>query len=199
MGKFDKFISTIGAVASIGPPGPPDHLHNQQTQYRNYGGPPPGGSPATDPTHPEIPPDQQRPPESLDPLDQETEPTPWYRKPAGLIAWIIAVAILIGLIVYGIMELIGGGEGTTYTPSTSATPTTTTTTPPAATNTEPSTTPPSSSAVEPPAQQPTQEPTLQPTQQQPTHRRHLPLPRIPSVITIPGMPNPVTLPPGLPY
>ena len=192
-------ISTIGAVASIGPPGPPDDFHNQQTEYRNYGGPPPGGSPATDRTDPELPPDQQQPPESLDPLDQETEPKPWYRKPAGLIGWIIAVAILIGLIVYGIMELIGGGEGTTYTPSTSATPTTTTTTtPPAATTTEPSTTPPTSSAVEPPAQRPTQEPTGQPTQQ-PTHRRHLPMPRIPSVITIPGMPNPVTLPPGLPY
>jgi hypothetical protein len=134
-------------VAGIGPPGPPDDFHNQQTEYRNYGGPPPGGSPAADPTHPEIPPGQQQPPESLDPLGQETEPTPWYRKPAGLIGWIIAVAILIGLIVYGIMELIGGGEGTTYSPSTSATPTTTTTAPPAATTTEPSTTPPTSTAA----------------------------------------------------
>jgi hypothetical protein len=185
-------------VASIGPPGPPQDFHNQQTRYRDYGGPPPGGSPATDPTYPEIPPGQQQPPEPPDPL-QETEPTPWYRKPAGIIGWIIAVSILIGLIVYGIMELIGGGEGTTYAPSTSATPTTiTTTTPPAATTSEPSTMPPTSSAAEPPAQAPTQEPTGQPTQQ-PTHRRHLPLPRLPSVITIPGMPNPVTLPPGLPY
>jgi hypothetical protein len=187
-------------VASIGPPGPPEHFHNQQTDYRDYGGPPPAGSPATDPTHPEIPPGY-RPPEPLDPLHQETEPTPWYRKPAGIIGWIIAVSILIGLIVYGIMELIGGGEATN-TPSTSTTPTTTTTTtPPAATTTEPSTSPPTSSAAEPPAQQPTQQPTRQPTQQQPTHRR-LPLPRIPSVINIPGMPNPVTLPPGmsgLPY
>jgi hypothetical protein len=185
-------------VASIGPPGPPQDFHNQQTRYRDYGGPPPGGSPATDPTYPEIPPGQQQPPEPPDPL-QETEPTPWYRKPAGIIGWIIAVSILIGLIVYGIMELIRGGEGTTYAPSTSATPTTiTTTTPPAATTSEPSTIPPTSSAAEPPAQAPTQEPTGQPTQQ-PTHRRHLPLPRLPSVITIPGMPNPVTLPPGLPY
>ncbi len=187
-------------MASIGPPGPPDDFHNQHTQYRNYGGQPPGGSPATDPPLPGIPPGQQQPPESLDPLGQESEPTPWYRKPAGIIGWIIAVAILIGLIVYGIMELIGGGEGTTNTPSTSATPTTTTTTtPPPETTTEPSATPPTSSPVEPPAQQPTQQPTGQPTQQQPTHRRRLPLPRIPSVITIPGMPNPVTLPPGLSY
>jgi hypothetical protein len=186
-------------VASIGPPGPPDDFHNQQTHYANYGagGPQPGGPPVTDPSPSEIPTHQQQPPESLDPLDQETEPTPWYRKPAGLIGWLIAVSILIGLIVYGIMELIGGGEGTTYTPSTSATPTTTiTTSTPPATTTEPSSTPPTSSSAESPAQQPTQEPTRQPTQQQPTHRRHLP--PIPSVITIPGMPNPVTLPPGLP-
>ena len=82
-------------MASIGPPGPPHDFHNQQTRDGNYGGPPPGGSPATDPTHPEIPPAQQQP---LDPLDQETEPTPWYRKPAGIIGWIIAVAILLGIL-----------------------------------------------------------------------------------------------------
>jgi hypothetical protein len=181
--------------------GPPDNFHNQQTQYANYGvgGQPAGGRPLADPPTAETHPGQQAPPGSPEPFDQETEPSPWYRKPAGLIGWIIAVLILLGLIAYGIMELIEGGEGTGPAPSTSTTPTTSTTTPPTSTTsttTEPTTTPPTSSAVEPPAQQPTQQPTHQPTQQPPRHRLHLPA--IPSVITIPGMPNPVTLPPGLP-
>ena len=182
--------------------GPPNDFHNQQTRYANYGRvgePLAGGPPPADPPTVESHPDQQAPPGPHDPFDRETEPSPWYRRPAGLIGWIIAVLILIGLIAYGIMELIEGGEGTSPAPSISSTPTTSTTTPPTSatsTTAEPTTTPPTSSAVEPPAQQPTQQPTHQPTQQQPTHRRHLP--QIPSVITIPGMPNPVTLPPGLP-
>ena len=183
--------------------GPPDNFHNQQTQYANYGlgGQPPSGEPP-----PAFPPpaateaDQQAPPDSPDPFDQETELKPWYRKPAGIIAWIIAVLILLALIVYGITELIQGGQGTTPAPSTSTTPTTTatpTTTPPSSETTPSSETPPTSSAVEPPAQQPTQQPTRQPTQPQPTHRHHLP--QLPWVITVPGMPSPITLPipPGL--
>jgi hypothetical protein len=170
----------------VAPNGPPDDFHNQRTQYGNYGVPP----------APETSPDQQEPPEAVDPFDQETEPTAWYRRPVVLIGWVIAVLILIGLIVYGLTELIGG-QGTSYTPSTSRTPTTTTTTTPPATSTTtgPTTAPPTSSAVEPPAQQPTQQPTHQPTQQEPTHRHHLP--PLPSVITIPEVPTVITLPPGL--
>lgn len=173
--------------------GPPDDFHNQQTQYADYGGL--GGRPRSgEPPPPaEIAPDQPESPEALDPFDREPEPTPWYRRPVGIIAWIVAVLILIALIVYGLMELIQGGSGTSPTPSTttSTTPTTATTTP---TPTTQSSETPTSSAVEPPAQQPTQQPTHQPTQQQPTHRHHLP--QLPSVITIPDGPV-VTLPPGL--
>jgi cytoskeletal protein RodZ len=111
----------------------------------------------------------------------------------GIIAWIVAVLILIALIVYGLMELIQGGSGTSPTPSTTSTTPTTATTTPTPTTTQSSETP-TSSAVEPPAQQPTQQPTHQPTQQQPTHRHHLP--QLPSVITIPDGPV-LTLPPGL--
>ncbi|OBI20997.1 hypothetical protein A5712_16570 [Mycobacterium sp. E2327] len=163
--------------------GPPDDFHNQRTQYANYG--------AAEP-----PPDQPEQPEALDPFEQEPEPTPWYRKPAGIIAWIIAVLILLALIVYGLMELIQGGKGTSPSPSTtsSTTPTTSTTTTMTPTTTESPAPPPTSSAAEPPAQQPTQQPTRQPTQQQPTHRHHMP--QLPSVITIPDGPV-VTLPPGL--
>lgn len=175
--------------------GPPDDFHNQRTQYANYGGP--GGPPPLGETPPETPPDQPESGDALDPFEQPPEPTPWYRKPAGIIAWIIAVLILLALIVYGLMELIqGGGQGTSPSPSTtsSTTPTTTATTTMTPTTTESSAPPPTSSAVEPPAQQPTQQPTRQPTQQQPTHRHHMP--QLPSVITIPDGPV-VTLPPGL--
>lgn len=188
----------------MAPNGPPDDFHNQRTQFANYGGPGGPPKPGESPPPADIPPDQPDAPEAseapgeLDPFDQEPEPTPWYRKPLGVIAWVIAVAILLALIVYGLMELIQGGQGTKPTPSTtsSTSPTSATTTPVTTTpTTTPSSETPTSSAVEPPAQQPTQQPTRQPTQQQPTHRHHLP--QLPSVITIPNGPV-VTLPPGLP-
>ncbi|OBK43172.1 hypothetical protein [Mycobacterium sp. 1081908.1] len=173
--------------------GPPDDFHNQRTQYANYGAL--GGSPAPGEAPAEPPPDQPEQPEALDPFEQQPEPTPWYRKPAGIIAWIVAVLILLALIVYGLMELIqGGGHGTSPSPSTTSSTTTTTTTTTTPTTTESSAPPPTSSAAEPPAQQPTQQPTRQPTQQQPTHRHHMP--QLPSVITIPDGPV-VTLPPGM--
>ncbi|OBA75455.1 hypothetical protein A5641_25910 [Mycobacterium sp. 1554424.7] len=172
--------------------GPPDDFHNQRTRYANYGAL--GGSPPPGEAPPETPLDEPEQPEALDPFEQPPEPTPWYRKPAGIIAWIVAVLILLALIVYGLMQLVQGGQSTSPSPSTtgSTTPTTTTTT--TMTTTESSAPPPTSSAVEPPAQQPTQQPTRQPTSQQPTHRHHMP--QLPSVITIPDGPV-VTLPPGL--
>lgn len=168
--------------------GPPDDFHDQATGHADYGlaDPPTSGQP------PLYPPDGSVQPEAFDAL--EGEPTPWYRKPPLLIAWLVFVAILIGLIVYGITELLHGEQGTTPSPSTSSTSTTTTTTtttPPTTTTTTPTT----SSAVEAPAQQPTQQPTREPTQQVPTHRHHLP--QVPSVITIPGVPTVITVPPGL--
>jgi hypothetical protein len=164
--------------------GPPDDFNNQPTQHGDYGVP-----------APPTPPEQFEPPESLDPFDEEAEPTPWFRRPVLLGGWALLVVILIGLIVYGIIELIHGDQGTGNIPSsTSAIPsaTSTTTTPPTtATTTTPATGPTTSSAVE----QPPQQPTHQPTQQPPTHRHHLP--PLPSVITIPEVPTVITLPPGL--
>jgi hypothetical protein len=176
-------VSTIGAVARKGPP---EDFHDQATQHAEYGiaEQPTSGEPAPNP------PDGFEQPQAFD--DLEAEPTPWYRKPPLLIAWLVFVAILIGLIVYGITELLHGGQGTSPSPSTSSTSATTTT----ATTTPTTTTPPTtSSAVEAPAQQPTQQPTHQPSQQEPTHRHHLP--QVPSVITIPGVPTTLTVPPGL--
>jgi hypothetical protein len=158
--------------------GPPDDFHNQPTQFSDFR--------AAQPPPPEAPAEGE-PPKFVDPLDAP-EPTPWYRKPAALAGWIAAVLILIGLIAFGLSELLHDTQGTGNTPSTSTStapsPTTTTTT-----------TPSTSATVEPPAQQPTRQPTRQPTQQQPTHRHHLP--PLPSVITIPEVPTVITLPPGL--
>lgn len=180
-------ISTIGAVARYGPP---DDFNRQPTQYADYGG---GGY---RPSGPPPPPTEPPAPEPAEPVDLDAEPAPWYRRPVMLIGWGLLVVILIALIVYGITELLKEAQGTSHTPSQTATttvPPTTTTTPPAPseTTTEPPTT---SSAVEPPPQ-PTRQPTHQKPAPAPSTHHHLP--PLPSVITIPGMPNPITLPPGL--
>ncbi|MEB4208433.1 hypothetical protein [Mycobacterium sp. 94-17] len=174
--------------------GPRDDFHNRPTQHGDFGvreQPPTGEIPSTGP--PPHPPQGFAEPGVVDPFDQETEPTPWYRKPAMLIAWLASVVILIALIVYGIIELIHGQQTVSHVPKTTTTttaPTTSTTT-----STTPTTTSPSSSAEQPPAQQPTQQEPTGGQTQQPSHHHHLP--QLPSVITIPGVPSPVTVPPGL--
>ncbi|MDM4138537.1 MULTISPECIES: hypothetical protein [Mycobacterium] len=175
--------------------GPRDDFHNQPTQHGDFGvseQPPTGDVPP--PAPPPNPPQGLEQPDGGDPFDQESEPTPWYRKPAMLIAWLVSVVILIALIVFGIIELIHG-QTVSHVPktTTSTTPTTTTTTPTTTTTTTSSS--PSSSAEEPPAQQPTQQQPTGGQTQQPSHHHHLP--QLPSVITVPGVPNPVTVPPGL--
>lgn len=175
--------------------GPRDDFHNQPTQHGDFGvseQPPTGDVPP--PAPPPNPPQGFEQPDGGDPFDQESEPTPWYRKPAMLIAWLVSVVILIALIVFGIIELIHG-QTVSHVPktTTSTTPTTTTTTPTTTTTTTSSS--PSSSAEEPPAQQPTQQQPTGGQTQQPSHHHHLP--QLPSVITVPGVPNPVTVPPGL--
>jgi hypothetical protein len=160
--------------------GPSDDFHNQQTTKAAFGM---DGAPSDTP--PETSPDQSETPE---PHHEGFEPAPWYRSPPLLIAWFLLVLILTALIVYGLGELIGGGEGTSPVPSSTTTTTTaptatttptTTTTPPVSTTTE--TTPPSTSAVQAPTQQqPTQQPTNQPTQK---HHPHLP--QLPPGIKLP--------------
>jgi hypothetical protein len=178
-------VSTIGAVARYGPP---NDFNNQPTAKADFGG---GGDSPVDESPP-IPADQS---ETSEPLDKETEPAAWYRKPVVLIVWALLVLVLIGLIVYGLGELIGGSEGTAPAPSmttttttapSSSTTTATTTTPPASTTTP--TAPPTSTAFQPP-------PTPQQPTQEPTQKHHPHLPPLPSVITIPKGPT-VTLPFG---
>jgi hypothetical protein len=187
--------------------GPPDDFNRLPTQQAGSGtGEYPLGPP---PQAPQAPQESQEshesqawrdlpttfvPFQSDDSDDPETEPTPWYRKPVNLIIWAVAVLILIGLIIYGIVELIGGDQGTGNTPSSTTTTTPTTTAPSttATSSSPPATTtpPPTSTPVESPPPQPTHQPT------QPPSSTHHHLPPLPSVITIPGGPV-VTLPPDL--
>nr|WP_085672287.1 hypothetical protein [Mycobacterium szulgai] len=168
--------------------GPPDDFHNQETQHAPFGMggyPPPGPPPPAD---------------QFEPYEPETEPQPWYRKPATLIGWALLVAILIALIIYGIVALMNEDRGPTRSPATTTAPSTTTTTPSTTTTTPPpspseTTTEPPSTEVPPNTTPPVQQPPRPPTQAPPTHRH---LPPLPSVITIPGVPTPITLPPHLP-
>lgn len=152
---------------------PPDDFNNEPTRYRDIGKgnqPPPLDQPGPPPAPDELGP---QPP---DPFDAETEPTAWYRRPVVLLGWGLMVLILIGLIIFGIIELVAD-QGETSTPKTTTTTpqpttsttsmTTATTTPPTTATTATTTTaaPTTSSVVQPPAQQPTQ---------QPTHRHHWP-------------------------
>lgn len=158
---------------------PPDDFNNEPTRYRDIGRgnqPPPLDQPGPPPAPDELGP---QPP---DPFDAETEPTAWYRRPVVLLGWGLMVLILIGLIIFGIIELVAD-QGETSTPKTTTTtpqPTTSTTSMTTATTTPPTTSttattattattttaaPTTSSVVQPPAQQPTQ---------QPTHRHHWP-------------------------
>jgi cytoskeletal protein RodZ len=136
------------------------------------------------------------------------EPIPGWRKPIALVGWGVLVAVLIGLIIWGIMQLAQGAPPQE--------PATITTTP----RTTPRTTPPPSSAapVAPPTLQRTPGETTTPTADIPTASTEdtgtpttttspsaplpgaFPLPQLPSVITLPalpGLPTEITLPPGL--
>lgn len=145
------------------------------------------------PSFPPHPPPGFEQPQGVDPFDQETEPTPWYRKRGMLIAWVVSVVILIALIVFGLIELIQGDQSVSHVPksTTSTTTTTSATTTPTTTETSPS----SSGEEQPPAQQPTQQQPTGGQTQQPSHRHHLP--QLPPVITIPQVPTVITVPPGL--
>lgn len=175
--------------------GPRDDFHNQPTQHGDFGAPeqPPTGQ-VPSYGSPPNPSEGFEQPGDVDPFDQEAEPTPWYRKPGMLIAWVVSVVILIALIVFGIIELIHGQQTVSHIPKTTTSTTTTTTTTTAPTTTTTTTSEPSS-AEQPPAQQPTQQPPTGGQTQQPSHHHHLP--QLPPVITVPGVPNPVTVPPGL--
>src|SRR6202012_1469326 len=88
--------------------------------------------------------------------DADFAPDPWYRSRVLLALWALALALLLTLIIYGLVELsrggVGGGPATT-TPSTTHTRSSTTT--------STTTTTPSSSSEEPPPPPETPDPSPQ--------------------------------------
>jgi len=132
----------------------------------------------------------EQPDPIAEPPDAEAEsaPQPWYRNRVLLGLWALLVAILIGLIIYGIVELSRGNGGggpststsTTTHPRSSTTSSTTTTTP--STTTEPPPPPP-----ETPEQTPEEAPPPPPSNystpptptQPPRHHHHFHLPHLP--------------------
>jgi len=74
---------------------------------------------------------------------QESEPVPRWRKPLALVGWAVLIVVLIGVIIYGSLELMKDQEPTPATPSTTTSTTATTSTPTTtATTTTPTTTTP---------------------------------------------------------
>ena len=118
--------------------------------------------------------------QAADTAEPDVAPNPWYRNRVLLALWALALALLLTLIIYGLVELSRGGEGgapATTTPSTSHTGSSTTS----------STTTPSSSSETPPSETPGQTPEQAPPQntdspapsEPPRHHHHFHLPHLP--------------------
>lgn len=130
--------------------------------------------------------------EGTDAAGPDFAPDPWYRNRVLLALWSLAVALLLAVIIYGLVELSRGGGGggpattssTTHTRS-STTSTTTTTTPSTTTEAPPPETPEQTPEQTPPANSPA-------PAEPPHHHHHLP--HVPSTITLPH--TVVTLPHG---
>ena len=179
-------------MAGNGPQGPGDDASNRPTRMASYDR---GDlqSTALDKYA-----EAAEPAESVETPEPEGPPDPWYRNRLLLVAWATAVAILIVLIIYGLIQLSHGVEGgtstttPTTTPTGSSTPTRSSTTTPAPTTTPPP--PPSSTPEqeEPPGDNGPPPSEAPPPAEPPHHHHHLP--HIPSTITLPH--TVITLPPG---
>jgi hypothetical protein len=151
--------------------GVPDDPSEQPTRMAKYG---PDGS-----LQQGLDDEPDRADEAADSAEPDFAPAPWYRNRVLLVLWALALALLLTLIIYGLVELSrgeGGGPVTT-TPSTSHTQ---------SSSTSPTTTP-SSSSEAPPPETPEQTPQEAPPQntnspapsQPPQHRHHFHLPPLP--------------------
>ena len=122
---------------------------------------------------------------AADSVESNSAPDPWYRNRVLLALWALAVALVLTLIIYGLVELSRGGQGgapVTTTPSTSHTrssttsSTTTTTTPPPSSSSE---TPPSETTEQTQEQAPPQNTYSPAPSEPPQHRHHFHLPHLP--------------------
>ncbi|OBG20973.1 hypothetical protein A5764_14300 [Mycobacterium sp. 852002-51057_SCH5723018] len=114
------------------------------------------------------------------------EDVPGWRKPIALVGWGVLIAFLVGVIVWGVNQLVHDRATptavtttTTAPPATTATTTTATTTPSSTDSTNPSTTP--TTTID-----------TATTTKAPSRGA---FPHMPSVITLPSLPA-ITLPPG---
>src|ERR1700753_117620 len=120
---------------------------------------------------------------AADSADPDFAPDPWYRNRVLLALWALALALLLTLIIYGLVELsrggVGGGPAPTTPPTTptpAATPTPTTTTPPSSSSEDPP--PPPETPDQSPQEAPPQN-TYSPTPTEtPHHHHHFHLPHI---------------------
>jgi hypothetical protein len=122
--------------------------------------------------------------EAADSAEPDSAPDPWYRNRVLLALWALALALLLTLIIYGLVELSRDGEDggpVTTTPSTSHTQSSTT----SSRTTTPSS---SSEAPPPPPETPEQTPEEAPPppntyspapSEPPRHHHHLHLPHLP--------------------
>jgi hypothetical protein len=122
---------------------------------------------------------------AADSAEPDFAPDPWYRNRVLLALWAVAVALVLTLIIYGLVELSrdgGGGGSSTTTPSTTHTRSSTTS------PTTTTTTTPSSSSETPPPETPEQTPEEAPPpntnspapSEPPRHHHHLHLPHLPN-------------------
>jgi hypothetical protein len=124
--------------------------------------------------------------EAADSAEPDSAPDPWYRNRVLLALWALAVALLLVLLVYGLVELSRGGEGggpatttpsTTHTQSSTTSPTTTTTTPSSSSEAPP---PPPETPEQTPEEAPPPPNTYSPAPSEPPrHHHHLHLPHLP--------------------
>ena len=121
---------------------------------------------------------------AADSAEPDFAPDPWYRNRVLLAVWALALALLLTLIIYGLVELSrggGGGAPATTTPSTShtrssTTSPTTTTTPPTSSSSE---TPPPETPEQTPEEAPPQNSYSPAPTEPPRHHHHLHLPHLP--------------------
>ncbi|MGB9252932.1 MAG: hypothetical protein WCC28_24840 [Mycobacterium sp.] len=151
--------------------GVPDDPSEQPTRMAEYG---PDGS--LQPVRDDEP---DRADQAADSAEPDFAPAPWYRNRVLRALWALALALLVTLIIYGLVELSQGegGSPVTTTPSTSHTQ---------SSSTSPTTTP-SSSSEAPPPQTPEQTPEQAPPQntyspgpsEPPREHHHFHLPHLP--------------------
>lgn len=195
----DPTRSTQYSRSGPQPPGPPPAPFGPAGPRQNPGDP--GYHPGNAPTqyNPAYNPFEQQPASEADTAGfAAATPTPWFRRRSVLTAWFGLIAVMLGLVIWGIVQLTSRGPGGGSTaPETSSSSTTSTTTSSSTTTT--TTTTESSSSTSAPAAPPRQAPPQQAPPQQPpapgdSHHRRPHLPPLPSVITIPPIPKVPELP-----